>query len=184
MCGKAVLIALAVLFSGCTTMRPAVSPVPGASEYRETQAEIRQQQAELAITGAKVGEGSQEIVGEITSIEIALADPDYDREILINQVHDLRIMAEKHQADTETLNRQLAEERETGNRLETIFNEREETWQKALSERETENTALKLENKKIASQRNTLLAIVLTAAGIILVIIAVKVLRALKIIPI
>jgi hypothetical protein len=181
---KYFLILLAFMaLNGCVSTKSSPPP-PGAIEYREVQEKIQQKQTELAITGVKIEGDSREIVEGITAVESTLAAPEYDRAVLANQIHDLRVIAEKHQADTETLNRQLAEEREAGSRLGEIFNEREEEWQKAVSERETAITSLKVENKKVAGQRNTLLAIVLTAFGVILIIIVVKVLRALKIIPI
>jgi hypothetical protein len=169
--------------SGCASMKSSTPP-PGAIEYRGVQEKISQQQTELAITGVTIEKDSREIAGEIAAIESTLAAPEYDRSVLASQVHDLRIIAEKHQADTENLNRQLAEERDAGSRLGEIFNEREEEWEKAISERETAIIILKVENKKLGGQRNTLIAMVLTALGVILVIIVVKVLRKLKILPI
>jgi hypothetical protein len=203
------------LLIGCASTRTA-APSPGALEYRDVQMEIQQQQTELAVTGVKIEEGSRGIVEGIAALETVLEAPDYDRERIASQVHDLRIgavegiaaletvleapdydreriasqvhdlriRAEEHQADTEFLNRQLSEEREASRKLGVIFNEREESWQTALSEREAENQALQVENKKVTGQRNTLLAIVLTVAGVVVIIIAVKILRTLKVIPI
>jgi hypothetical protein len=160
---QAVLTAiLAVWLGGCTTIRHIAPSVLGALEYRETQAGIQQQQAELAVTGTKIGEDSRDIVEGITAIESTLAVPDYDRDMLVNQVRELRVIAEKHQADTETLNRQLAGERETTRRQGELFDKREEAWLKALSEREGENAILLAENKALKGQRNTFLVIVIT----------------------
>jgi hypothetical protein len=160
------LFFMAALFlGGCTTMRPTAPPVPGALEYRETQAEIQQQQTELAITGTKIGEDSRDIVEGITAIESTLAVPDYDRDMLVNQVRELRVIAEKHQADTETLNRQLAGERETTRRQGELFDKREETWQKALSDRESENAALLVENIAVKGQSKARLIIIIALAA-------------------
>jgi hypothetical protein len=188
MMGKIILIALAALWCGCSTIRPAPSPVPGALEYRETQAEIRQQQAELAVTGVKLAEGSQGMTEGIIRLEESIVrapqDPgEADRLNWLHQARELRARAEEHQGETEKLNQQLAEERETTRRQGEIFDQREEAWQTAVSDREAENAALKMDNQKLAGQRNTFLAILLTAAGIILIIIVVKVIRVLKIIP-
>jgi hypothetical protein len=173
----------ALFLAGCTTMRPTAPPVPGAAEYRETQAEIQRQQAELAITGTKIGEDSRDIVEGITAIESTLAVPDYDREKLVNQVRELRVIAEKHQADTETLNRQLASERETTRRQGELFDKREEAWQTALSGREAENAALVAENKAVKGQGRTRLIIIIALGGAWAVYLGYRVCRFLKIIP-
>jgi hypothetical protein len=135
-------------------MRFTAPPVPGAAEYREAQADIQQQQAELAVTGTKIGEDSRDIVEGITAIESTIAAPDYDRDMLVNQVRELRVIAEKHQADTETLNRQLAGERETTRRQGELFDKREEAWQTALSDRNREINVLQINNLKVIGQRN------------------------------
>jgi hypothetical protein len=168
--------------SGCASIKSSTPP-PEAIEYREVQEQINQQQTELAITGVEIEKDSREIAGGIAAIESVLADPEYNRVVIANQVHDLRVVAEKHLADTETLNQQLADEREMSSRQGEIFNEREKEWQKAVSERETAITTLKVENKKLVGQHNTLLAIILTALGAIFIatiIIVVKILRALR----
>jgi hypothetical protein len=165
-------------------MRPAAPPVPGTLEYRETQAEIQQQQADLAITGTKIREDSRDIVEGIAAIESTIAIPDYDRDMLVNQVHELRVIAEKHQADTEILNWQLADEREASNRLGTIFNEREEAWLKALSDRGAENAALLAENKAVKGQGRTRLIIIIALAAAWVFYIGYKVCKILKIIPV
>jgi hypothetical protein len=182
---QAVLTAiLAVWLGGCTTIRHIATPVSGALEYRETQAGIQRQQAELAVTGTKIENDSRDIVEGIAAIESTIAVPDYDRDMLANQVHELRVIAEKHQADTETLNQQLADEREASSRLGAIFNEREEAWQQALSNREAENAALIAENKALKGQSVARLTITITLAAAWVLFIAYKVCRFLKIIPI
>ena len=190
MTGRVVVITLAALwFGGCTTVRPAAPPPsPIAAEYRETQAEIQQQQTELAITGVKLETESRGIAGDIARLEesIAAAPPDFgetDRLAWVSQVQALRERAEGHQAETEKLNQQLAEERETTRRQGELFDRQEDAWQQALSEREGENTTLRVENKAIKGQRNTLLAIMITAGTVILIFVVFKVLRFFKVIP-
>ena len=190
MSGRGILIALAVLwFGGCTTVRPAAPLVPGTAEYRETQAEIRQQQTELAITGTKIEAESRGITGDIARLEesIAAAPPDFgetDRLAWLSQAQALRERAEGHQADAERLNRQLAGERETTRRQGELFDRQEEAWQRALSEREAENTALRVENKKITGQRNMTLVIAVSLALAIIGFIVIRILRFLRIIPV
>jgi hypothetical protein len=53
-----------------------------------------------------------------------------------------------------------------------------------LSEKDTEIAGLKVENKKIKGQRNTLLAIVITAVLVIVIFIVVKVLRTFRVVPV
>jgi hypothetical protein len=169
-------------------MRAAPPPNETASEYRDIQGEIQRQQTDLAITGVKVEEESRGMVGDIENLEtsISSAAPDYgetDRLNWLRQVQDLRKRAEGHQADAEKMNRQLAEEREAYSKLSHKFDEYEAVQDNALSERDTENAQLWVENKAVKGQRNTLLAIVITAVSAIVLIIAVKILRVLKVIP-
>jgi hypothetical protein len=175
----------AIFLGGCTTMRnPVASPSTGALEYRETQAKIQDRQTELAVTGVKIEEGSRDIADGLAAVETALSLPDYDREDLLNQVRDLRVVAEKHQADTETLNRQLAAGREATRRQGDLFDQHEEAWQKAVSERESENAALKIDNAKITGQRNLLRVISIALALVIIGYVIIRVLRFLRIIPV
>lgn len=190
MTGRAVLIALAVLWlGGCTTARPATPPPnPIAAEYREAQAEIHQRQAELAITSTLIEAESQGIAGDIAKLEeeIAAAPPDFgeaDRLAWLSQAKALRERANDHQAEAEKLNLQLAGERETTRRQGELFDRQEEVWQRALSEREAENAGLKVDNKKIAGQRNTLSSIVIGAAAVTLLFLAFKVSRFFKVSP-
>jgi hypothetical protein len=183
--GRALLVALAALWMGaCTTLRPAAPPIPDASEYRKTQAEIHHQQAELAITGERIVDGSWDIIKGIKSLEMFLETPEYDRGQIITQVRDLRSLAEDHQAEAEKLNRQLAGERETIRLQGELFDEREAAWQRSVSEREAENAALRVENKKFAGQRNLYLAILIAVGLGVLGYIAFRVMRVLRIIPI
>jgi chromosome segregation ATPase len=167
-----------------------VTSLPGetASEYRDIQNDLQRQQTDIAITGVKVEAESRGIAGDIAKLEESLSTgaPDYgetDRLNWLRQVQDLRERAEGHQADAEKMNRQLSEEREAYSKLTHKFDNYETAQDKALSERDTENAQLRVENKAVRGQRNTLLAIVITAIMGIVLIIAVKVLRALKVIP-
>jgi hypothetical protein len=178
-----------IVFIGCTTTVKSVASPPGALEYREAQAEIRQQQAELAVTGVKIAEGSQSITEGILRLEESIAhapqDPgEADRLNWLSQVQGLRARAEEHQAETERLNRQLAEERETTRRQVEIFEQRESAWQTAVSDRDTENTALKIDNAKISGQRNMTFVIAIALALVIVGYIVIRVLRFLRIIPV
>jgi hypothetical protein len=92
-------------------------------------------------------------------------------------------MAADHQAEAERLNVRLARERENSNRLGGKFNEYDQSALALLSEKDTESAGLREEKKKLAGQRNTLLAIVVTAVSTIVVFVAVKVLRAFKVLP-
>jgi hypothetical protein len=82
------------------------------------------------------------------------------------------------------MNRMLAEEGETNARLVRKFNEYEAVQGKALSERDREIALLKEENRAVKGQRNTFLAILVTAGVVVVLFILFKVLRAVKIIPI
>jgi chromosome segregation ATPase len=161
--GRALVTALAAVLCGCTTVRP-VAP-PAAAEYREAQAEINQQQTELAVTGERLGEGSRDIIEGLEALETALAGPNYDQEKIEEQVKELRSTAEEHRAETERINRLLAEERETTRRQGEISDRREEAWQQAVSDRDAENAALRVENKKIAGQRSVLFVITISLAA-------------------
>ena len=190
MTGRAILTAMAVLWlGGCTAVRPVVPPPgPIAEEYRETQADLRQQQAELAVTGQKIEDQGRGLVADLTRLEesIAGAAPEAgeaERQDWLRQAQALREQAETHQADIEGLNRQLAEERETARKQDRKFNEYEFAVTGQFSERDAENAQLRVENKAVKWQRNTLLAIVITAVVLVVLIIAIKVLRFFKVIP-
>jgi hypothetical protein len=86
-------------------------------------------------------------------------------------------LAGDHQSEVKNLNRLLAQEREMTRRLGDIFNKREEDWRKALSEREMENAALKVDNQGIKGQRNLYLVILIAVCFGIVGYIAFRVLR-------
>jgi predicted nucleic acid-binding Zn-ribbon protein len=177
-------IASCALFSSCETTKGAVTTSQEAFEYREIQGEIQRQQADLAITGEKIKEGVKGIVEGITDIETAITEAPDSAEILLPKIQSVRIEAESLQMQVETLNVQLTQERKTTVEQNTRFNEYEKKQNELIAEMDGEITALKVENKEVKGQRNTLLAIVLTVVLIIVILLAVKVLRALRIIPI
>jgi predicted RNase H-like nuclease (RuvC/YqgF family) len=178
------LIASCALFSSCKTTKGSVTPSPKAFEYREIQDEIQKQQADLAITGERVKERAKGIAEGIADLETAVAaDPDRAG-ILLPKVQSLSREAESLQMQAETLNALLAKERETTSELNTKFNEYEKKQNELIAGMGGEITALKTENKQVKGQRNTLLAIVITAVSVIAIFLAVKILRALRIIPV
>jgi hypothetical protein len=63
------------------------------------------------------------------------------------------------------------------------FNEYESAMTGRLSDRDTENAELREEVRDIKGQRNTLLAIVITAASVALLLAAFKILRFFKVLP-
>jgi hypothetical protein len=183
---KIIILAAAscALFASCKTTGGAVPPSHEAFEYRELQGEIQKQQTDLAITGERIKEGAKGIVEGITDLETARAASPDSAGILLPKVQSMRIEAESLQIQVETLNVQLAKERETTGEQNTKFNEYEKKQNELIIEMDGEITALKIENKEVKGQRNTLLAIVITAISIIAIFLAVKILRALRIIPI
>jgi chromosome segregation ATPase len=140
-----------------------------ALEYREVQEELHQKQTDLAITGTKLELESQGIVEDIVRLEetVSASDPESS---LLRQIQMVRSRAEEHQANAEELNRQLAEERETSSILSEKFNRYESEADKIRAELAT----VKIENKKLAGQRNTLLVILITTGIAILVFVIFK----------
>jgi hypothetical protein len=157
--------------------------MPGALEYREAQAEIRQQQTEIAAAGSRIEDSGRGIVEGLEALETVLEAPEIDRWQVITQVREVRVIAEDHRAEIESLNLMLAQERAAVRRQEGLFEEREEAWRRALSEREAENASLRAENKAAKGRRNTFLAILITAGGVAALFVVIKVLRKVKIIP-
>jgi hypothetical protein len=183
------IILAAILPVGCASARAAVpSPSESAGEYRELQGELYQQQADIAVTGQKIGDQGRSLVEDLTRLEEAIAaSPDTgetDRIYWLSQVQAARADAEVHQADIEDLNRQLAVERETVKKQDQKFSDYEIEMVKMLSDKDTENAQLRVENKSVKGQRNTFLAILITAGIVVVLFIVFKVLRAIKIIPI
>jgi hypothetical protein len=189
--GWANLFFLAVMiFGGCTTMVKPVAPPPSEStgEYRELQGDLQRQQADIAIISRKIEDQSRDLVENLTRLEdsIAGAAPDAgetERQSWLAQVQAARTAAEDHQVEVENLNRQLAAERETSIKKDEKFNEYESVMTGRLADRDTENAGLRENVKAVKGQRNTLLAIVITAVSVVILSVTVKVLRVLKMIP-
>jgi chromosome segregation ATPase len=176
-------VASCALFSSCKTTRGAVTPSQEAFEYREIQSEIQRQQTDLAITGERIKERTKGIAEGITDLETAIAETPDSAGILLPKVQSVRIEAESLQMQVETLNVQLAQERETTIEQNTKFNEHEKKQNDLIAVMGGEITALKIECKEVRGQRNTLLGILVAAVVIVFSILVVKVLRVLKIIP-
>jgi chromosome segregation ATPase len=173
-----------ILFFSCKTIGVAVAPSSEAFEYREIQGDLLQKQADLAITGSKIEAESKQLSEGLEKIETALTSFESGGSNLLPQVQALRAVAEKHERSAEMLNIQLAEEREINRELSKKFDEYDVAQNKALSEMAGNIASLEVENRRLKGQRNTLLAVVITAVSIIVIIIAVKVLRAMRIIPV
>jgi histone acetyltransferase (RNA polymerase elongator complex component) len=183
------IFSFTILLAACGSTRAAVpSPGESAGEYRELQGELYQQQADIAVTGQRIEDQGRGLVENLTRLEeVIAATPDAgetDRLYWLSQARAARADAEVHQADIEDLNRQLAAERETIKKQDQKFNDYEIEMVKRLSDKDTENAQLMVENKAVKGQRNTFLAILITAGVVVLLFIVFKVLRAIKIIPI
>jgi hypothetical protein len=176
------------LLAACASTGAAVpSPSEKAGEYRDIQGELYQQQADIAVTGQRIEDQSRGLVENLTRLEEAIAAaPDAgetDRGYWLSQVQAARTGAEVHQADIEDLNRKLAVERETVRKQDQKFNDYEIEMVKMISDKDTENAQLRVENKTVKGQRDTFLAILTTAGAAAVIFIVCKVLRAIKIIP-
>jgi chromosome segregation ATPase len=184
------IIFAALLLAACASTGAVVPPQnESAGEYRELQGELYHQQADIAVTGQKIEDQGRGLVEDLTRLEDSLANaaPDSgeaERRYWLSLVQDTRTAAETHVSEIENLNLKLEEERETSRKKEQKFNEYEAAITGKLAALDTENAELKETVKTVKGQRNTLLSIVLTALGLILSIIGVKVLRTLKIIRI
>jgi hypothetical protein len=183
MMGRWAFLTVAVWLGGCASIRAAAPPVPGALEYREVQAEIWQRQTEIGISGSRIEESGRGIVEGLEAIETAMESPEFDRERVITQFREVRVIAEDHQSEIKSLNLMLAQEREFTRRRGEMFDRREEDWQRALSDREAENVGLRVENKAVKGQRNTLKAIVIPAVSVALLFAVFKILRFFKVLP-
>jgi chromosome segregation ATPase len=183
-----ILALLIVVLIGCVSNRAAVPPPSeNAGEYRELQEELYQQQADIAITGQKIEDQGRNIVENLTRLEKAMAGAstsgEAERLYWLSEVKAARVEAEGHQADIKDLNRQLAAERETVRKKAHEFNEYESSMTRQLSIMDTENARLNETAKRVKGQRNTCLAILVTAGVVIILFIVFRVLRAVKIIP-
>jgi chromosome segregation ATPase len=175
------------LCCGCASTRAAASPNESAGEYRELQGELHRQQADLAVAGQKIEDQGRGLVEGLTRLEAAIAAApeagETERLYWLSQARAARADAEVHQADIEDLNRQLAAERETVKKQDQKFNRYEAEMTKRLSDKDTENAQLREENEAVKGQRNTLLAIMITAGSVILILVVFKVLRLFKVLP-
>jgi predicted nucleic acid-binding Zn-ribbon protein len=170
----------ASLLASCASTWAAVPP--SAGNYRAAQGELRRQQADIAAAGQKIEDHGRALVDDLTLLEEAIsAAPDAGEAGRL--VLAARAKAEDHAADIENLNRQLAAERETVIKQDQKFDEYEAAMTGRLSARDTENAELREEIKEIKGQRNTLLAIVITAASAALLFAASRILRFFKVLP-
>ena len=160
----ALVFTLAALFFSCKTIEGRVAAGMDAAEYRDLQNELQRRQTDLAVTGEKIESDSRRMVEDIARLEKSAAAiaPDSG---LVEQSRVLKSRAEKLQIEAENLNRQ--------------FNDYETAQNKAMAEL----AAVKADSKKLEGQRNTLLAIIITAILAIIVFIAIKVLRVFKVLP-
>jgi uncharacterized coiled-coil protein SlyX len=177
------------MITGCSSVRAAVQPLSeNAGKYREIQEELYHQQTDIAVTGLQIEDQSRSLVENLTRLEESIAAAtdtgETERLYWLSQVQVARADAEVHRADIENLNRQLAAERETVKKQYRKFNDYETEMVKKLSDRDTENARLKEENKAVKGQRNTFLAILITAGTTIALFIIFKVMRAMKVIPV
>jgi hypothetical protein len=175
-----------LLFAACASTGVAVPPPSeSAGEYRELQGELYRQQADIAIAGQKIEDQGRSLVEDLARLEESMATtPDAgktERIYWLSQIQAAKVEAEVHKADIEDLNRRLATERETVKKQDQKFNDYEIRTVEMLSDRDTENTRLKVENKAIKGQRNTLLAIVIVIASAVLAAIIFKVFRFFKV---
>jgi hypothetical protein len=184
-----ILIIPALLLTACASTKTAAPPPNEyATEYREFQGELYQQQTDIAIIGQKIEDQGRGLVEDLIMLEEAIATAtdagEAERLYWLSQVQAAKAEAEVHQADIESLNLQLAVERETVKEQGQTFNDYEIKTVGMLSDRDTENAQLKVENKAVKGQRNTLLAILITALAVALLIpVGKKVLGMLKVIP-
>ncbi|GHV91988.1 hypothetical protein AGMMS50268_24910 [Spirochaetia bacterium] len=185
---RALIVLIAILFAGCVTAPVTPPPDHLGAEYRVIQENLTQKQTDLAITGTVIEQESKGIVQDIADLQTSLTSVtpenwDAEKLNLTAQVLNLQGRAIAQQERAEMLNMQLAAERETNTLLNRKFNEYDFAHNQVLSDRETEITRLKVENKSVKGQRNTLLAIVIGIAVIVIAAVAVKVMRVMRVIP-
>lgn len=177
-------IASCSLFLSCKTTRGTADPSREAFEYREIHEEIQSQQTHIAIAGERIEVGAKNIVEGLADLENVIADVPDNAETILPKVQSLKAEAESLQMQVEALNIQLFQERKITGEQNTKFNEYERKQNELIAEMNGEITALKINNKEVKGQRNTLLAIIITAASVILLFIVIKILRKIKIIPV
>jgi hypothetical protein len=186
-CFLVLLISL-LFFSGCTTTPAVPPPEQTAAEYREIQDNITRKQTDLAVTGTAIEQESKGIVQDIANLQTTLTavtpeNWEEEKQYLSVQVSNLQSRAIAQQERAETLNKQLAGEREENGKLNRKFNEYEFAHNQAISDKDKEITRLEVENKAVKGQRNTLLAIIIAIAILFITMVTVKVLRFFKVLP-
>lgn len=181
------------LFMGCST-GPSFQD---DSAYRATEREIQRTGAELAITGADISAGVDQIDQQASRVTEGLASIEAgitassmgvdEKGIVLRQVAvtqgDAGILSEQVKTlhgDVDRLNAQLAHQRELGAALSEEHYKREAEGAKVKSELEEAHVKL----AKTTGQRNLYLAIMIALAVGILAFIAIKVLRFLRVIPV
>jgi hypothetical protein len=128
---------------------------------------------------------------ELQSIEVYKKKSEAERQNWLLQVSDLKTQAERLNAraanslaESESLNQQLRKEREANRKLTLSFNEYETAASRTISQKDMHIGVLEAENEKVTGQRNTMLAIVITAGIVVLGFVVFKVLRFFRVIPI
>jgi hypothetical protein len=181
------VVMFAALFMGCTSIKAAVPPSERAGEYRQLQTELQRQQTDSAISGQKLEEQGRGLVEDLSRLEDSMVSApeagEAERRQWLTQVRTSRAAAEAHLAEIENLNQMLQEERETSAKKDHLFNEYDAAMTSELSVRATENAALREELTAVKGQRNTVAAILITAAVVVILTIVVKILRTVRIIP-
>jgi uncharacterized small protein (DUF1192 family) len=160
----------------------AAAPDTETMKYRDILEQVQDQHVDIAITGVKIETESRGIVEDIKELEEDMVSVP-EGSLWLPQVQELHDRAAGLQEEAEKMNIQLEVERKTNGMLTEEFNAFEAAHYKAVSERDTEITILKIENSKVKGQRNTLFAIVITAVLVIVLYLVFTILKRLKIIP-
>jgi predicted nucleic acid-binding Zn-ribbon protein len=172
-------------------------PVFTDAAYRAIEREADRNSAELAVTGADIAAGVERIeeqtarvASELEDLETAIGGsglPDVEKDALLYQA---AIVREENSAlrgevnilreDAVRLNDQLVEERE----IRAALSKEHDRLETAAVTVQIELGDTKEDLAKVKGQRNTFLAILITAGVVVVLFIVFKVLRAIKIIPI
>jgi uncharacterized protein (DUF3084 family) len=127
---------------------------------------------------------------EVQNIEEYRKNTEAEKQDWLSQASELKTQAARLneravnlRAESENSNQLLRQERETNQKLRISFNEYEAATFQTISQRDTRISALEAENEKLAGQRNTLLAVVVTAVSVIVLFVAFKVFRFFKALP-
>jgi PBP1b-binding outer membrane lipoprotein LpoB len=170
------------LLADCASVKTAPAVSESSRGYRNLQGELYRQQADIAAAGQKIEDQGRALADDLALLEEAVAAAPNAGEAG-RLVQAARMKAEEHTADIENLNRKLAAERETAGKHEQKFNEYEAVMAGRISIKDAENSRLREEVKTVKGQRNTLLAIVITAVSSALLFAAFKILRFFKALP-